>query len=257
MQYDVVIKAHKKDYHKLKLVVDSLHYLVPQPDRVYIVSQDGFKPSGTLFDDMIITITDDLVTPFIDKKRLSHRPNWNWVNLVSITQSFTKNDMYFDVQADNFFVKRIELFDDHDRPKIFQSVANSVNNDGHRQYFQFSESMFGIEKMSKGYSYIIEFMMYDRTLLKELVKKYESIDACLECAYRNVNQNSYPADQEIFGNMLEKYFPDKYCFVANAPVHLQGIGHNLYASQEVLEEYIRQVKIHRPDVIACSHHTWI
>ena len=47
MKYDVVIKAHEKDYHKLSLVVNSLQYLNPQPESVYIVSSDGFRPHGT------------------------------------------------------------------------------------------------------------------------------------------------------------------------------------------------------------------
>ena len=79
----------------------------------------------------------------------------------------------------------------------------------------------------------------------------------LEVIYSNVNDNSYPADQEIFGNLVEKYFPENYCFVPNAPVYLDGVGDGLNVSQEYLKEYIKQVRIQRPDVIACSHHTWI
>jgi len=33
-KYDVVIKAHYKDYHKLDLVVDSLKYLNPEPENI-------------------------------------------------------------------------------------------------------------------------------------------------------------------------------------------------------------------------------
>jgi hypothetical protein len=257
MKYDVVIKAHNKDYHKLELVVDSLKYLNPEPENIYILTQDGFYPKNTIFDEKIVFIKDEQVTPYIDRSRLTHRPNWNWINLVSILQEFTENDLYLDVQSDNFFTKPIDLFDDQGRPKLFQSTVNPGNNKGHRPYFEFSENVFGLEKVSDGYSYIIEFLMYDRKLLKELFKKFSSTEEMLEVIYSNVNDNSYPADQEIFGNLVEKHFPEKYCFVPNAPVYLDGVGDGLNVSQEYLKEYIKQVKIQRPDVIACSHHTWI
>ncbi len=257
MKYDVVIKSHQKDYHKLELVVDSLKYLNPEPDNIYILTQDGFYPKNTIFHDKIIFIKDAQVTPYIDRARLTHRPNWNWINLVSILQEFTENDLYLDVQSDNFFTQPIDLFDEQNRPKIFQSTVNPGNNKGHRPYFQFSEKVFGLEKVSEGYSYIIEFLMYDRKLLKELFKKFDSVDNMLEVIYENIDDSSYPADQEIFGNLVEKYFPEKYCFVPNTPVHLDGVGDGLNVSQKYLEEYIKQVKIQRPDVIACSHHTWI
>ena len=257
MKYDVTIKAHQKDYHKLELVVNSLQYLNPEPENIYILTQDGFYPKNTLFDNKIVFIRDDQVTPYIDRSKLNHRPNWNWINLVSILQDFTENDLYLDVQSDNFFTKPIDLFDEYGKPKIFQSTVNTGNNIGHRPYFEFSENVFDLEKVSDGYSYIIEFLMYDRKLLKELFKKYDSIEKMLEIIYENVNDKSYPADQEIFGNLVEKHFPDKYCFVPNAPIYLDGVGDGLNVSQEYLKEYIKQVKIQRPDVIACSHHTWI
>jgi hypothetical protein len=128
MKYDVVIKAHNKDYHKLELVVDSLQYLNPEPESIYILTQDGFYPKNTIFDEKIVFIKDEQVTPYIDRSRLTHRPNWNWINLVSILQEFTENDLYLDVQSDNFFTKPIDLFDDQGRPKLFQSTVNPGNN---------------------------------------------------------------------------------------------------------------------------------
>lgn len=257
MKYDVVIKSHQKDYHKLGLVVDSIQYLNPEPENIYILTQDGFYPKNTIFNDKIIFIKDEQIIPYIDRRKLTHRPNWNWVNLVSLLQTFTTNDLYFDVQSDNFFTQQIDLFDEQGRPKIFQSTANPLNNQGHRPYFEFSEKVFGIKKNSEGYSYIIEFLMYDRKLLKELFKKFDSVDDMLQVIYQNINNSSYPADQEIFGNFVEKYFPEKYCFVSNTPVSLEGIGGGMEVSQEYLKEYINTIKVQRPDIIACSHHTWI
>lgn len=255
-KYDVVIKAHQKDYYKLDLVVESLKYLNPQPENVYILTPDGFYPEGTSYEDKIVYITDDQVTPFIDRSRLTHRPNWNWINLVSILQTFTENDLYFDVQADNFFTQPIDLFDSSGRPKIFQSISNECNNNGHRPYFEFSEKVFDLPKMGEGYSYIIEFLMYDRRLLKEIINKYPSFDDLMEEIYINVNSNSYPADQEIFGNLIEKHFPENYSIIKNVNVEIKG-SYAQSPPRDELISFIEDTKENKKDSIACSYHTWI
>jgi len=257
-KYDVVIKAHYKDYHKLDLVVDSLKYLNPEPENIYILTQDGYYPKDTIFDSKIIFIKDDQVSPYIDRFKLNHRPNWNWINLVSIFQEFTENDLYLDVQSDNFFTQPINLFDEDGKPRIFQSTANSGNNKGHRPYFEFSEKVFDLEKVNDGYSYIIEFLMYDRRILKEFFsQRYASFESMIEMVYNSIDNQSYPADQEIFGNLVEKHYPDRYSFVPDAPVHLDGVGNGQEVSVDFLKSYIETVKRERPEVIACSHHTWI
>lgn len=253
-KYDVVIKAHPKDYYKLDLVIETFHFLNPLPDKIYILSPDGYYPEGTSFDDKIIYITDDQVDPFIDRTRLTHRPNWNWINLVSILQKFTENDLYLDVQSDNFFVKPIDLFDESGRPRIFQNSYNDINNEGHGPYFDFQERVFDIPKANKGYSYIIEFMLYDRKKLAKLMDGYKDVDDLLETCYANTGQDSYPADQEIYGNLLEKYFPDDYEFVPDFPVHHQG--HHIPPSREELIAHIEGVK-QLEKYSACSYHTFL
>ena len=253
-KYDVIIKSHPKDYYKLDLVVESLQYLNPQPEKIYILSPDGFYPKNTSYDSKIIYIKDDEVNPYIDKNRLTHRPNWNWVNLVTILQKFTENNLYLDVQSDNFFIKPINLFDENKRPRIFQSTFNPINNVGHKQYFNFSEEVFNIPKISMGYSYIIEFLMYDKIKLKKLFEQYSDINNLLEKCYNSTNMNSYPADQEIFGNLLEKYFPEDYEFVEDFPVF--HTGNHVAPSKETLINFIKNHK-YENKFYACSYHTYL
>ena len=153
-KYDVVIKSHPKDYYKLDLVVESLQYLNPEPENIYILTPDGFYPKNTSYDSKIVYITDDQVSPFIDRSRLTHRPNWNWINLVSILQTFTSNDLYLDVQSDNFFVKEVNLFNSEGLPRIFQSSYNNINNIGHPPYFNFSQNVFDIPKVKIGRAHV-------------------------------------------------------------------------------------------------------
>jgi len=253
-KYDVVIKSAPKDYFKLDLVVDSIKYLNPQPSKIYILSKDGYKPKGTDYESKLQTVLDSDVLPFIDRERLNHRPNWNWINLVSLFQNFTEQDYYFDIQSDNFFVKDVELFDENGTPKIFRSTANHVNVNGWRPYFEFSEKVFNLPKISNGFSYIIEFLMYNKKHLNKLVEMYDSFESMMEVVYLNINKDSYPADQEIFGNLAEKFFGDEYIFVDNFPVHFTGTEGS--PRIEHITEYINAVKTQIPQVVSCAYHTW-
>jgi hypothetical protein len=264
--YDVVIKSGRKDYFKLNMVVDSIKYLNPQPSKIYILSEDGYLPTGTDYESKLVAVADCDVKPLISRNRLNHRPNWNWINLVSLFQNFTEQDLYFDIQSDNFFLQPIDLFDESGRPKIFRSTANYTNVCGWQPYFNFSESVFNLPKMSSGFSYIIEFLMYNKNHLKKLTDMYDTFDSMMEVIYSNVNGNSYPADQEIFGNLVEKYFSQEYCFVNDFPVHFTGREVERYGNPSIddVMNYIESVKNGTPqsgsghtfNVFSCSYHTW-
>lgn len=253
-KYDVVIKSAPKDYFKLNLVVDSIKFLNPTPSKIYILSKDGYLPKGTDYDSKMQAVLDSDVVPFIDRKKLNHRSNWNWINLVSLFQDFTEQDLYFDIQSDNFFLRDIDLFDENGNVKIFRSTVNHVNVSGWRPYFNFSEKVFNLPKISSGFSYIIEFLMYNKVHLKKLTEMYESFDSMMDVIYSNINNDSYPADQEIFGNLVEKYFQDQYTFVDNFPVHFTGTEGDPKLVDIV--QYINAVKMQLPEVVSCAYHTW-
>ena len=253
-KYDVVIKSAPKDYFKLNLVVDSIRYLNPQPSKIYILSKDGYKPKGTDYETKLYNVSDSDIVPFIDRSKLNHRPNWNWINLVSLFQDFTEQDYYFDIQSDNFFLKEIDLFDENGTPRIFRSTVNPANVNGWKPYFNFSEKVFDLPKISNGFSYIIEFLMYNKNHLKKLVEMYDSFDSMMDVIYSNINNDSYPADQEIFGNLAEKYFGDEYTFVDNFPVHFTGTEGS--PRIEDIIQYIVAVKTQIPQTVSCAYHTW-
>ena len=82
---------------------------------------------------------------------------------------------------------------------------------------------------------------------------YSSIDELLECCYNNINAESYPADQEIYGNLLEKYFSSECEFVSDFP-NLQR-GSFTAPSREELEEFIENNK-KQDNLFLCGYHTY-
>lgn len=251
MEYDVIIKSHFKDYKKLKHVVNSFKYLNPFPQNIYIITENGFIPKSN-FTDIIIPIKDADVTPFIDRQKFSYRKNWCWVNTVSITQDFTRNNLYLDVQSDNFFINKIDLFQEG-KIKLFKTNHNANNNNRWSPYFDFSKQMFNIDKITHGSSYITEFIMYDKNKLKKLWKDYETIDIAMDKMYNIINRNCYPADQEIYGNLIEKYYSDKL-YIENINVAYAGKYENVSSLE--IEKYIADNKKNNPEYVACSYHTY-
>ena len=253
MEYDVVIKSHKKDYNKLRYTINSFKYLKPFPQNIYLVTEDGFVPTCN-YTDIIIPIKDVDVYPHIDKSKINYRNNWCWVNMVSITQEFTKNDKYFDVQADNFFLKKVDLFEDG-KVKLFKTSRNPNNNGKWNQYFSFSQDLFGIDKLTIGSSYITEFIMYDRNKLKTLWSKFDSKQQAIDKMCNSISQHSYPADQEIYGNLIEKYHLDDH-IIEKVELEYRGGWEN--PTDEDIETYIVKSMLDESNYLACSYHTyWI
>jgi hypothetical protein len=253
MEYDVVIKSHKKDYNKLTYTINSFKYLNPFPQNIYLVTEDGFVPNCN-YTDIIIPIKDADVYPNIDRNKIHYRNNWCWANIVSITQEFTKNDKYFDVQSDNFFLKKVDLVEDG-KIKLFKTDHNLNNNLIWKQYFSFSQELFGIDKLTLGSSYITEFIMYDREKLKILWSDFDSKQDAIDKMYNNINEFSYPADQEIYGNLVEKYYLEDYV-IENVDLKYHGGWEE--PTNENIEKYLVESMLDETKYLACSYHTyWI
>jgi len=255
MNYDITIKSHEKDSYKLDLVLDSLVFLNPQPYYIYIISPNGFRPNHAIYKDKFICLKDDEVTPYVDRSKISVMPNWVWTNLVSLTQNFTENDFYLDVQSDVFFLKKINLFDDQGKPKLFKTTSNPGNNfNRDHPYFKFSKEMFGINKVTDGDSYIIDYTMYNKKIAKKIYDNYHSVDDMLEAAYKIIDGNRFPADGEIFGNFVEKFFPDFYYITREINHCFSGVRSGEGKRSTVLT-YIKNCKTNSL-MNSCAFHDW-
>ena len=182
-------------------------------------------------------------------------PNWVWTNLVSLTQNFTENDFYLDVQSDVFFLKQINLFDELGRPKLFKTTSNEANNNnGESSYFRFSKEMFSVNKITDGDSYIIDYTMYNKTIAKKIYSKYRSVEDMLEAAYKVIDESRFPADGEIFGNFVEKFFPDFYCITREINHCFSGVRSGEGRRSTVLA-YINKCK-QSSFMNSCAFHDW-
>jgi len=105
-------------------------------------------------------------------------------------------------------------------------------------------------------TYIIEFMMYNKILLNKLFESYGSREAFIEKVYHNIDETKYPADQEIFGNLVCNYFNDKYLHVNNFPIIRTGYHYPQMIDEKQIEQALEQIKNTNREMYAISIHTW-
>jgi len=255
-KYDITMKSHEKDYYKMPLTINSLKYLNPQPERIYIITPDGFAPKDNDYQNIIIPIKDEDAIPKIDKGQLRYRPNWVWANIMSFTQDITENDFYLDVQADTFFLKEINLLSDDGRPKLFKTQSNPNNNyNQDHSFFKFSKAMFGIEKITLGESYIIDYTMYNKTIGKEICSSIGTVDEMIKLLYLIVDDAHFPADGEIFGNYIEKNHENMYN-ISREINHVLTGHEGAEPSIHAVEQWINACRSN-PELHSCTYHNWI
>lgn len=246
--YDVIIKAAKKDYFKLEFVVESIKFLIPEPNKIYIVSHDGFLPKiKSKLKEKIVIIKDDEVFPGLDRNRILYRKNWIFSMLVALFQDFTVCDYYLDIQADNIFTSDVILFNNSNLPRFFVSE----NHDHyHKPYFDFSLDLFELDRQVN-YSFIIDFMMYKKSVTKDMLKKYGNFYKFFEKAILKINSEFYPAEQELYPNWCIKNNIE-YEIVRDVKVNFNGIYFPGKFSKLQINSLIKRSK----DYLALSIHTW-
>lgn len=257
-KYDVIIKSHNKDYLKLKYVIDSIKYLIPQPESIYLITPDGYIPPEYVLDTRILAVTDNEVFPSIDRNRLRYRPNWTYSMLMGLFQNVTPNDYYFDIQADNFFVKDIELFEDG-KPIFYLAPAYRHY---HIPYFVFNQKVLGLEEkpgrdigIEREDSFITGFMMYDRRISKEMLGIYGGIDQFFDKCVEVIDIRCNLGDYEIYPSWCLAKHPNEYVIRKNLPMWVTGVDYPEDYNDEKIAAAIEFGKTN-PANVALSIHTW-
>ena len=257
-KYDVLIKAHQKDYTKLKHVVESVKFLHPQPEGVYIVSPDGYIPENGTY--KITAVKDEEVFPFMDRSKIKFRPNWFYAMFVGMFQNITPNEYYLDMQSDNFFVRDIDLFE-NDKPIFFISPQRPQY---HYPYFGFNKKVFNLPDrhplcapmgFSKTDSFVIEFMMYNKSVSKEMIDMYGGIENLFNKCCETQTEHCHMGDYELYPSWCLVHHPGLYVIKNNIQTRVTGKDYPDDFTDEQIMEVINASKA-VDDVIVTACHTW-
>ena len=246
--YDVIIKSAPKDYSKLDYVIPSIRFLVPQPENIYIVSPDGYIPQKkNSYSDSLIAIKDEDVFFDIDRDKIPFRKNWVFATFIALFQDFTKNDYYLDIQADNIFTSEIELFSKNGNPRFFISREHDHY---HMPYYNFSMKFFDLGRVYSS-SFIIDFMLYKKSITRELLINYGSFERFFEISTEFINENCYPTDQDLYGNWC---IQNKYGYEIIKDVNVNFVG--IYYPGKFSKLQINSLIKRSNKYSALSIHTW-
>jgi hypothetical protein len=249
--YDIVIVSHEKDFNNIKHIIkysqenlnfDSIHLILSEREEYRefeMIKSITPKP-------IFLHKESDVIK--IDKEKISFRPNWIYQMLLKMFQNVTKNDNFLIIESDCLILKPLEFFDGN---KTIFYLGRDYPNE---PYFNFNKSILNIGR-EYDHSFICEFMMYDKKIIKDLLKRTNcgSVDDFIEIIYKTVNDDCYPADYELYGNFVYKFHNENFA-VKKLNYHMTGRDgrHNPFWSEA---EINMLVDIHK-DMDAISFHIW-
>jgi hypothetical protein len=199
MNYDLLILADEKDYNKVPLCVQQCkQHLKPKPSNIHIVTP-------TVLPNQPINTISYLDSGVIDIKKEDinyKQPGWILKQLINLFQNIT-SEFYLSVDADLFFLRDIELFDQQESPKLFINKEQ----ERHAPYFILMNKIYGFEKFC-GVSFISDFMMFNKPACRKFFGN--SPKEFLNKINPLLHDGALLADYEWYGNFLYHKHPDWY-----------------------------------------------
>lgn len=238
MQYDVLIPVAPKDYNKVPFVVESLRYLEPQPQNIYVVSPDGIQVKDTIgYCDYEVLSLDPLQSKY-------YRPQWVFQQFIKLFQDVTKESLYLVVDSDLIFNRKFDVF-----PKGRTFFLGIDQN--HKPYFNLMKQLFGFGRVYP-HSFISEVMLFDKSVTQEIAPSVESLYSEVCELIDTRGQNYLIADYELYGNYVTEYFPQLYS-IKYIKTKLSG----LYAQWNDDMVYNIITSMSSQDYDTFTIHTWV
>lgn len=281
MDYDVVIPATFKDYHKLPYCVQSLKYLNPAPKTINIITPTEIDISWFEKIEMpglcsISNVLEKSVFPDLNPLEAKNfrRPQWIYQQFIKLFHfiendcTTKENDNYLVVDSDLILLKKLHLLGENGRPNFFLGVDQN-----HKPYFNMMEECLGFGR-TYPHSFISELMLFNKVGTVELlhniyfnlitkgVFKLTENKVMLSEVYEEICKKScenwIPADYEIYGNYIEYFYPDFYNKVkfktSLSGKHGNGLPPFPWTNEEILKEVDRVKSL---DFDALTIHTWL
>lgn len=250
--YDIVVVAHEKDFNNIKFIVEyaaknlnfnSIHLIVNEPKSfkdMPLLSTLTTKPVYIHHEENVLKI---------NKSKVAYRPNWIYQMLLKMFQNVTESNNFLIIEADCIILKPIPFFIDN--KTIFYTPVRDQN---HPPYFEFNRQILNIDR-EYNHTFISEFIMYDKKIVKEMLKcaHCNCVEDFVELIYKNVSENCYPADYELYGNFCYKYYRNNIS-IKTLNEHWSGRDINQYPSYTDSE--IKHLISINQDKDSISFHTW-
>jgi len=248
--FDLVIVSHEKDFNNIKFIVEfceknigfeSVHLILSERETYkdeYILRQKTNK---------MIYIHKESDVLKIEKNRLRHRPDWIYQMFLKMFQNVTLNDNFLIIEADCLILNKIEFFENQ------KTIFFLGRNQNWEPYFKFN-NLFGFGR-DFDHSFISEFMMYDKKIIREMLQKFkcDTVNDFLEICYDKIDGSCYPADYEFYGNYCMKYHKENF---TTKPLNWSLYGRDKTESPKWSDDEIKNLINSNCDKDVISFHTW-
>jgi hypothetical protein len=246
--YDIVIVSHEKDFNNIKYIVehcdknlefDSIHLIVSEG----LVYNDMELLEQLTNKKIYLHLESNVLK--IDKSRIKHRPSWIYQMMLKLFQNVTENDNFLVIESDCIIINKLDFFNDD------KTIFYLGRDHHHPPYYTFNQKLLGIGR-EYDHSFISEFMMYDKKIIKELLNKTNcaTIEDFLELIYQYVDGGCYPSDYDLYGNFYYSNYSDKF---ETKKLNFEMFGKFFeYWSDEIIKELLETHK----DKDAVSFHCW-
>jgi len=264
MNLDIVIVTKLDHYYTLRLAIPRLLRFIKGIRNIIIISKKQNEKFFKGINNKIRFIDENKVLPNftirdIESLNLPYFPQragWYFQQILKLGASNIKyiSDNYIVWDADTIPLKNIEVVDQNGKYNFIKSTEH------HLPYFKNYEILLG-EKPNREFSFISQFMIFNRQILREMFNQIEQNFSNEKAWYRLIfekiegEHSSLFSEYETYGHYIKNHYPELCNFIElnwlrNGTEHIASpfpkikhldslAKHNYYASFE-----LRPNKIH-------------
>jgi len=237
MNYDIVIIASNKDFHKISFIYDSIINNIQGYNKIYC-----FCPEYPTDKIVGIEYILDIDVFNIDMSIVKFRPNWIYQQYLKLLQNITL-DKYLIIDADIIINKPLTIFDNNKPNFMFSNDTNS------KPFFNYSKLLFDIDREYE-HSFINEIMLFDRILVKELIySKFSDYNEFILESNKIITNRCFISEYELYGNYIYKYHRDNYNYIKTRSLKFEK--RDTWTIDNI-KEYIQKYKNSDFDILSIS-----
>lgn len=253
MKYNIIIPIIYRDFSFFKKTIGYVNKFL-FPSKIYIITDIRFKrflPKDILNNKNCVVIDENSLLDgmtigsikklYSELNRTKIGAGWYFQQLIKMAFSlsdYCDTDYYLSWDSDTIPLRKIDFFDESGKPYF------TMKSEHHMPYFIAIERLLGIVKTNNR-SYIAENMMFNKTIMAELISRiqsnkqikgrfwYEKIINALEPEY--VSPMGF-SEFETYGNYCLNYYPNLYVERTLPSFREGGLIQGRYVSDKILEQ---------------------
>lgn len=271
-KYSIIIPVVYKDYSFLN---KSLTYILKffNPVRVYIITDSlmaKYIPKRVRSCDLCKVIDENHIVEGLSFAKIDsiikdlgrHHTKSGWYYQQFLKMGFAlspycETDYYLSWDSDTIPLKEIVFFDNDGHPFF------TMKSEFHKPYFNTMQRVLSIGKSNPN-SYIAEHMMFNRTIMEEMIAKIEKSNVYGEAWFEKILYSLEPenvstfsfSEFETYGTYCHLFHPDLYVERHLNGLRKGGLIQGRFVSERILKDLAEDFDIASFEIYDCPPFPW-